>query len=169
MTIFHLAHVVTSLQLSRCTVDYILIGSIFSASLRPLQYIKLYTQFKRIHVNIHPTAFQDIEAFSQVMHPWPWGFCGSYSDQRTWLSALLESPGHRGPYSSFHPSGSTERVALTWLLGTCVGFGSTWPIHTMCSRKNRQRYPPHTHSLITLRRDKPPINRTPAPARLNPF
>lgn len=66
--------------------------------------------------------------------------------------------GTGGPCCSFHPSGSTERVALTWLLGTCVGFGSTWPIHTMCSRKNRQRYPPHTHSLMTLRRDKPPIN-----------
>lgn len=71
--------------------------------------------------------------------------------------------GTGSPCCSFHPSGSTERVALTWLLGSRVDFGSTWPIHTTCSRKNRQRYPPHTRSLFTLRRNKPPINHTTRP------
>lgn len=62
--------------------------------------MKLYTQFKRTHININPTAFQDIKAFRQVVHPWPWEIRGSYSDKCPWLNALLESSGAQGVHTA---------------------------------------------------------------------
>jgi len=140
VTIFHLAHAVTSLLLSRCTVEYILIGSIFSVSLRPLQHsIKLYTQFKKMHVNINPTAFQDIKVFSQAA-PGCGSPLGAPQTNAPGWTCCWDPRGTGGPSCSFHPSASTERVALPWLLGPYVGFISIWPVHTRCSRENR--YPP---------------------------
>lgn len=83
-------------------------------------------QFKRTRANINPTAFQDVNTFKPGGAP--------LAVRVLWQLFRLMHPaecvvgiprGTESPYYTFHPSGSTKRVALTCLLGPYVDFGST--------------------------------------------